>query len=128
MAAFSNYAEDLLVNALLRGTSFTAPATVYVALYVSNPGEAGAGIEVSGGSYTRKAVTFTAPSNGVTENTADIFFNQATANWGAVGYFAIYDASSAGNMLFHGALTTTKTIETDDVFKISAGNLTITLL
>lgn len=128
MAAFSNYAEDLLVNALLRGISFTAPATVYVALYISDPGEAGAGIEVSGGSYTRKAATFAAPSNGVTENLTDIFFNQATANWGAVGYFAIYDASSAGNMLFHGALTTTKTIETDDVFKISAGNLTITLL
>lgn len=128
MAAFSNYAEDLLVNALLRGISFTAPATPYVALFVSDPGEGGAGIEVSGGAYTRKAATFSAPSNGVTETTADLVFNQATADWGTVGYFAIFDASTAGNMLFHGALTTPKTIEIDDQFNIPAGNLTVTLL
>lgn len=128
MAAFSNYAEDLLVNALLRGTSFTAPATPYVALFVSDPGEAGAGTEVSGGAYTRKAATFAAPSNGVTETTADLVFNQATADWGTVGYFAIFDASTGGNMLFHGALVTPKTIEIDDQFNIPAGNLTVTLL
>lgn len=128
MAAFSNYAEDLLVNALLRGASFTAPTTPYVALFVSDPGEAGEGTEVTGGAYSRKAATFAAPSNGVTETTANLVFNQATANWGTVGYFAIFDAATGGNMLFHGALTTPKTIEIDDQFNIPAGNLTITLL
>jgi 2-keto-4-pentenoate hydratase len=39
----------------------------------------------------------------------------------------VLDASSAGNVLFWGAVTTAKTIETGDTFQVSAGNLTISL-
>lgn len=127
MAAMSNYLENALINATLRNTSYTSPAAVYVALFTSDPTDAGSGTEVSGGSYARQSATFGSPSNGASTTTADIQFPQATGNWGTVAYFGIYDASSSGNLLYHGALTASKTIETGDVFKIAAGSLTVTL-
>ena len=127
MSAMSNYLENALVNATLRNTTYTSPATVYVGLFTTDPTDAGSGTEVSGGSYARQSATFAAPSNGASSTSADVTFPQATANWGTVTHFGIYDASSAGNLMYHGALTTSKTIETGDVFKISSGNLTVTL-
>lgn len=127
MAAMSNYLENALINATLRNTTYTSPALVYVGLFTTDPTDAGTGTEVSGGSYVRETVTFGAPSNGVSTNSADVEFDQATANWGTVTHFGIYDASSAGNLLYHGALTSSKTIETGDILKITTGNLSVTL-
>jgi hypothetical protein len=127
MSAMSNYLENALVNATLRNTTYTSPATVYVGLYTSDPTDAGSGTEVSGGSYARQSAAFAAPSNGASATSADVTFPQATGNWGTVAYFGILDAASSGNLMYHGALDTSKVIETGDVFKISAGNLTITL-
>ena len=50
MAEMSNYLEDALINATLRATTFTSPATVYVSLHTADPTDAGTGTEVSGGS------------------------------------------------------------------------------
>lgn len=127
MSEFSNYLENALINATLRATSYTSPAAVYVALFTSDPTDAGSGTEVSGGAYTRKQATFGAPSNGVTSNSADITFDQATANWGTVSHIGIFDASSAGNLLYHTPLTSSKTIETGDIFKIATSSLVVTL-
>jgi hypothetical protein len=98
-----------------------------VGLFTSDPTDAGTGTEVSGNAYTRKSATFAAPSNGVSVTSADIQFDQATGSWGTIGWFGILDASTSGNLLYHGALTTSKTIDTGDVFKIAAGSLTVTL-
>lgn len=127
MAEMSNYLENALINATLRATSYTSPANVYVGLFTSDPTDAGSGTEVSGGSYARQEVTFSSPSNGVTSNSADITFDQATANWGIVGWIGIFDALTTGNLLYHTALNTAKTIETDDIFKIESGQLSVTL-
>ena len=127
MAAFSNYLENALINGTLRATTYTAPATVYVGLFTSDPTDAGSGTEVSGNAYARQAATFAAPSNGAASTNADVQFPQATGNWGTVTHFAIFDALTTGNMMYHGALTSSKTIETGDVFKIASGSLTVTL-
>ena len=127
MAAFSNYLETALINGTLRATSYTAPATVYVALFTTDPTDAGTGNEVSGNGYARQSATFAAPSNGASSTSADVQFPQATGNQGTIAFFAIFDALTTGNMLYHGSLTVSKTIETGDVFKISSGNLTVTL-
>ena len=127
MAEFSNYLENALINAVLRNTSYTSPTTVYVSLYTSDPTDADTGTEVSGGSYARTAVTFGAPSNGVSTNSADVTFPTATAGWGTVTHIGIHDASTAGNLLFHTPLDTSKTIDSGDIFKISSGNLSVTL-
>ena len=127
MSEMSNYLENALINVTLRATSYTAPTTVYVALFTSDPTDAGSGTEVTGGSYARTAVTFAAPSNGVTTNNADVTFPTCTSAWGTVGWIGIYDALTTGNLLYHTPLDVSKTISTGDIFKITTGNLSVTL-
>jgi hypothetical protein len=127
MAEMSNYLENALINATLRNTSYTSPATVYVGLYTSDPTDANTGTEVSGGSYARTAVTFGAPSDGVSTNSAAVEFPQATGTWGTVGWIGLLDASTSGNLLYHTALDASKTIASGDIFKIAIGSLSVTL-
>ena len=127
MAEMSNYLENALINAVLRNTAYTSPATVYLALYTSDPTDADAGTEVSGNAYARQSITFGAPSNGVSTNSAAIEFPQATGSWGTVAYIGILDASTAGNLLFHTPLDASKTIATGDVFRMAIGSLSVTL-
>ena len=127
MAEFSNYLENALINAVLRNTSYTSPTTVYVSLYTTDPTDAGSGTEVSGGSYARTAVTMGAPSDGVSTNSADVTFPTCTSSWGTVTHIGIHDASTSGNLLFHTPLDTSKTIDSGDIFKITTGNLSVTL-
>lgn len=127
MTAMSNYLENALINATLRNTSYTSPSTVYVALFTSDPTDAGTGTECSGGAYVRQSATFAAPSDGASSISADVEFPQATGAWGTISHFGIFDASSSGNLLYHGALTASKTIATGDVLKITSSNLTVTL-
>lgn len=130
MAAFSDYLENKIADWLLRAQTFTPPATQYVALLTAAPSDAGGGTEVSGGSYARVAVTSslanwagtqssgstTASSGtgGTTSNNSALTFPAPTANWGTVTHFGVYDASSAGNLLWWGALTQAKTINNGD--------------
>jgi hypothetical protein len=127
MAEMSNYLENALINGTIRGSSYTAPTNVYVALYTSDPTDADTGTEVSGGSYARQIVTFAAPSNGVSVSNADVTFPQATGSWGTIGWIGLRDAVSGGNLLYHTALDASKVIDTGDVFKINSGNLSVTL-
>jgi hypothetical protein len=127
MAEISNFLENAIINATLRNTTYTSVATVYVSLWTTDPTDAGSGTEVSGGSYARTAVTFGAPSNGVTTNSADVTFPTATGTWGTVGWIGINDALSSGNLLYHTALDASKSITSGDIFKITTGNLSVTL-
>jgi hypothetical protein len=129
MAEMSNFLENALINATLRNTTYTSVATVYVSLWTSDPTDAGSGTEVStsGTSYARTAVTFGAPSGGASTNSADVTFPTATASWGTVGWIGINDAATSGNLLYHTALDTAKAIDSGDIFKISTGNLSVTL-
>lgn len=127
MAEMSNFLETALINATLRNTSYTSPATVYLALYTTDPTDADTGTEVSGGAYARQSITFGAPSNGVTTTTAVIEYPQATGSWGTVTHIGIRDALTAGNLLYHSPLDASKTIATGDVFRVAIGSLTVTL-
>jgi hypothetical protein len=127
MAEMSNFLENALINGTLRATTYTAPTTVYLALYTSDPTDADTGTEVSGTSYARQSITFGAPSNGATTNSAAIEFPQAGGSWGTVAYVGIRDALTTGNLLYHTPLDASKTIATGDVFRIAAGSLSVTL-
>ncbi len=127
MAEMSNYLENALINATLRNTSYTSPTTVYLALYTSDPTDADTGSEVSGNAYARQSITFGAPSDGVSTNSAAIEFPQATGAWGTIAYIGIRDDVSAGNLLYHSPLDASKTIATGDVFRVAIGSLSVTL-
>ena len=49
MAGFSDYLEDKVLDHGFGGTAYTAPTTLYVALYTVAPTDTGGGTEVSGG-------------------------------------------------------------------------------
>jgi hypothetical protein len=127
MAEMSNYLENALINATLRATTFTSPATVYVSLHTADPTDDGSGTEVSGGSYARKSATFASPSNGASSTSADVTFDQATGSWGTITHIGLWDNSTSGNLLYHTALSASKAIATGDIFKIASGSLTVTL-
>lgn len=123
----SDYLEEKLINHTYGGTAFTQPSTWYVALFNTDPTDTGGGTELTGGGYARQAVTFTIGGSPtfVASNSADVTFPTATADWSTINYVAIFDASTAGNMLDYGAITTPRTVLTDGVFKILAGDLDI---
>jgi predicted metal-binding membrane protein len=126
--SFSNYLETEILDHVFGGAAYTAPTTLYLALHTANPAEDGSGTEVStsGTAYARTSVAFTTSGN-TTSNTSAVEFATATANFGTVSHVAVWDASTAGNMLAYAALTSSKTIETGDVFRVPAGDLDITL-
>ena len=127
MAEMSNYLEEKIINLTLRGEAYTAPSSVWLGLYTTNPTDADVGTEVSGGSYDRQELTFGAPTDGTTTNSAEVEFDAATTDWGTVSYVGIRDASTGGNLLYHTALTVSKPIAEGDIFKIQVDNLSVTL-
>lgn len=143
MAGKSDYLENKFIDWLLRAQSFTAPATVYVGLLTAAPSDSGGGTEVSGGSYARVAVTSalanwagtqsagsttaSTGTGGQTSNNGAVTFASPSANWGVITHFGIYDASSAGNLLYWAPLTVSKTVNNGDAApSFAAAALTIT--
>jgi hypothetical protein len=100
---------------------------VYLALYTTDPTDADTGTECTGTSYARQSITFGAPSNGVSTNTAAIEFPQAGGAWGTITHIGIRDALTVGNLLYHTPLDASKTIATGDVFRVAVGSLSVTL-
>lgn len=124
---FSNYMANALVNATLKNTNYTSPATIYLALYTTDPTKANTGNEVSIGGYARTPITFATPTNGATSNAATVTFPAATTSWGTIAYFAIFDAPTGGNMLYFGSLTSSVSIATGNTFVAQTGAITVTL-
>ena len=129
-AAMSDYLENKLIDALLRGQSYTMPTTVYFALATTTGSDTACGTEVATGSYARVAVTSSlanwagtqsagstsasSGTGGTTSNNAAVTFPTPTANWGTIVEFCVFDASTSGNLLFRTALTTSKTVNNGD--------------
>lgn len=124
--SFSNYLETKVLGHVFGGTAYTAAGTLYLALFTTNPAEDGSGTEVTGGGYARQTVAFTVTGN-TASNTAAVEYPTATANYGTVTHVGVYDASTGGNLLAYAALTSSKSIETGDVFRVPTGDLDITL-
>ena len=140
MAAMTDYLENKLIDWFFRAQAIgitgasaaagTGPTSLYYGLFTAAPSDTGGGTEVSGGSYARVTVasslanyagtqssgstTASSGTGGLTSNNGTITFPAPTANWGSVTHFGVFDASSGGNLLIHGALTVAKTINNGD--------------
>jgi hypothetical protein len=140
VSALSDYLEQKLLDLVFNQQALTPPAT-YVALFTTAPADDGTGgVEVSGGAYARQQVFESgnastprwnaAVADGagfLVDNEHDINYPQATADWGTVVAFGIYDAVTGGNLLFHGALTANQTVNNGSIFKFAAGDLNLRL-
>ena len=129
MAALSDHAEKLLLDWMMTSGTATRPTAWFVALYTAAPSDAGGGTEVSGAGYVRQAVAFNAAATpgGTTSNTADVSFTAAGGDYGTVTHLGIFDASSSGNLLWHGILTASKAVEDGDTITFTAGNIDLTM-
>jgi hypothetical protein len=125
--AASNYLEQKLLEHTLRAVAYSAPADVFAALYTVTPDDTGGGTEVTGGSYARQDITFGAYASGAVTNSVLVDFGTASANWGTVVACGVFDASTAGNLLFYGALLSNKTVDSGDGFSFAIGKLTVGL-
>ena len=121
----TNYLENKLLDHFLGTTAYTMPTPVYVALFTVAPGDAGGGTEVTGGSYARQTAAFSAASSGATSNSGNIDFTGMPA--ATTVAIALFDASTSGNMLVHGTLTTNKTTDAGDTLRIATGDLDISI-
>jgi hypothetical protein len=124
--AKTDYLENAVVNHVLRNTALTSPTSVHVGLTSTATTDAGGGTELTGNGYTRRPVTFGAPSNGSSSNTSEVLFPQATGAWSQATHFFIADAATGGNRLYHGPLTTPRTAGLGDQIRFQAGTLTVT--
>ncbi len=123
----SNYLELKLLDHSLGTTSYTAPSNVYLALSTATIDDDASGTELSGNGYARQAITFAAASGGSVSSNATVTFPTATGSWGTISHWSIWDASTTGNLLFHGSFSASKAIATGDVLKVTSGDLTISV-
>jgi hypothetical protein len=130
MSSFTNYTENLALTWLFTGSSATRPTAWYVGLFTAAPSDSGGGTEVSGSAYARVSAGTISGSGTATTftNAAAIEFAAASGgDWGTIGWAAVFDAETSGNMLAWAPLTTAKAINDGDIFRIPANNLSITL-
>jgi len=135
MAGLSDWAEQQMINALLRGTNFVAPATasLRLALFTADPTDAGNLNEVPSGTwYTRQptgAWTAPAPAGSAQQSTnaASITFPAVTVSAVTVTHVGIYDANTAGNMLFSAPMQSAKTLQVGDVLSFAPGTLVVSV-
>lgn len=127
----SNFLENELLDHVLGNAVYTAPATMYVAAFTAAPSDSGGGTEVSGGAYARVAVTnnatnWPAAASGVKSNGTAVSFAEATASWGTVAAAGIFDAPTAGNLLYWGDLAASKAIGIGDTLRFDPGDIVVT--
>ena len=127
MAAMSDYLERKLLDHTLGTAAYTHPSQAYLALHTADPTDAAGGAECSGGSYARQTIDFNAAagtSGAVTNSTAEDFADMPACT---VTHIGIWDHASAGDLLYHGSVSTPKTVADGDTISLAIGQLTVTL-
>lgn len=146
MAHMSNYLENKLIDHIFRGASYTAPTTIAIALCTSAPTDTSTGATIAevsnSNNYNRVVINpsstnwldtaggtagTSSGSTGTTSNGVTITFPTASGSWGTITHLAILDSEvyGAGNVLFWGALATSKTITDQDTFSFNTSNLSV---
>ena len=126
MAGKTLLLANRVLDMLLRGETFSAPAGIYLALYETAPTEAGTdGEELSALGYERQLVTFAEAADGATANTNLVDFGTPSIDWGIVRAFAFFDAQTDGEMLFFTEVPL-RNIQENAIVQVQIGDLRIT--
>jgi len=126
----SNYFEHSLLN-VMRGITFSAPAQVFLALFLTNPGDDASGTEISYPGYQRVPVSFSAPAWDVsmqeftTVNTTSASYAEVPSGSspGTVSHIAVFDSLNAGNMFVYGPLEDAIELEAGEAPSIVPGEI-----
>jgi hypothetical protein len=126
MAYLSTYAANRTLDAWFNNSSFTPPTVWYLALFTQNPTAAGTGTEVTGGSYSRKLIGFAAAASSA--NASDISASFTGMPAATVTHWALFDASTAGNMLIADAFSSAIVCNVDDEINIASGDIDLSFV
>jgi len=133
MTALSTYAELKILDLLFKSTAFATP-NPYIGAFTSDPTDSASGTEASGSAYARvqidnkmNSASAGTDNSSITNSSAITFTAASGGAWGTITHIGIFDASSSGNLLAHGALAASKTISDGDTLQINASALTITI-
>ena len=114
------------INHFLRGTNETTTSG-FLALFSTTPTEAGGGTELTvADGYARIAVGLGVPASGVSTNGGAVTFTAAGGAWSAIVGHAIYNAASAGTMLYYEDAVSGPTLADGDSYEFSIGDVTVT--
>jgi hypothetical protein len=131
--SLTDFAEDLVLNALFRATNLTAPTTVFLALFSADPGEATPANELTAQpGYARQAVTFAAPGAGTGTsrrclNSNIVVFTSTGAAWTTATHGMIFDSVTAGNPIAGGPLAAPRTVDAGGTLTFAAGQISVSL-
>jgi|AntRauTorcE11898_2_1112593.scaffolds.fasta_scaffold103009_1 hypothetical protein len=139
MAAFSDYLESGILDHTLRGQSLPTPATIYLALFTSDPTDASTGQELVDSAYVRQDLAkggsissgWTSPATSgegfAVSNAKVTQFPPIADGSKTISHYGLYDAQTGGNLMYHGEFTVAKTLEINDVLSIDIGGLQVIL-
>ena len=127
MSELSNFLEDKFLDVTLKGGTAYNVTTPHLALFSTDPTDAGSGTECSWTGYARQTMTFGTISNGSVSSTGEITFPAVAGSNVTVTHIGVYDALTSGNLLYHTALDTSKTLAATDTMSVAAGGVSVTL-
>ena len=143
MSSLTNYAENRIIDAMLRGQSLTFPATWHLALFSAAPTDSSLGTEVVAPDYGRVAIAANLANwygtqgggsilvsdgtSGITSNVNDLLFPTPATEWGLVVAAGLWDAATAGNLWMFCSLQEAKSIFINDIVHIPQASLVIRL-
>ena len=120
--SISNYAELKILDHTTGTTSWTMPSGVYVKLHTGDPGEAGTSNAAT--EATRKVITFSAAASGSIASAATIEWTNVSTTE-TYSQWSLWDASTSGNCLWTGALSSSAAVTAGDTFQITSLTLSL---
>lgn len=133
MPFFTSYANKALEHFATGKTSTTKP-TVYLALSTTLPTLAGGNItEPVGNGYARVTTsgsTWAAAANGSQQNSVEIAWSAATADWSSAAnqnYVVAMDATTAGTPMWYSSIAVPKPVLNGQIIKLPIGSVVATM-
>ena len=120
--SISNYAENKILDHLTGETAWTMPTTVYVKLHTGDPGEAATSNAAT--ETTRKSASWSAAASGSIATDATLEWTNVAATE-TITHWSLWDASTAGNALWTGALSSSAAVTAGDTFQITSLTLSL---
>lgn len=133
MGYLSNYAENKVLDHILKVAAFNRPATLFLALCEADPGETGSGgtiTEPDDPAYARRSCdAWSAAAARATAISTAIAFPVATENWNPITHFAILDTVTlaTGNIIAYGPVTPNKTFLSGNTPNVANGDLDVSV-
>lgn len=120
-----NTIENALLDALVGTASFTVTTPIKLALVTTAGSDTTAGTEVTGGSYGRITIAWSAASAGQIANTAELNFT-GMPSCTVVGV-EVYDSNATPKRLAYGTLAASKTVTAGDTLQFAASTVTLSM-